>query len=287
MGVQNPSGRIGLFLVLTALFSSIFYGFIALTGHVGGGNGAYELGLMWSPALAAVVTCRLTGLSLTTLGWGWGAWRWQALALALPLGYAAVAYGGVWLAGLGGFPDPKFVVATRESLGWRGAPDWLVLAGYLLLTGTAGMVMSLAFALGEEIGWRGFLAPHLTETFGFRIGALLTGAIWAAWHLPLVFLADYHAGTPWWFGVGCFTVLMLGMSVVMAWLRLTSGSLWTAALLHASHNQFIQLFFTPATAAKGAITPYAVDEFGFALPLVVLALAAVVWRRGVPTKGLP
>ena len=279
--LQTPLGRIGVFISLTALFSSIFYAFIAVTGHVGGGNGDYELGLMWSPALAALVTCRLTGLSLASLGWGWGAWRWQWLAVALPLGYVAIAYGGIWLAGLGGFPDPKFVASTRESLGWTGAPAWLVLGGYLALSGTAGMVLSLAFALGEEIGWRGFLAPHMTRAFGFRIGALFTGLVWTAWHLPLVFLADYHSGSPWWFGVGCFAVLMLGMSIVMAWLRLTSGSLWTAALFHASHNQFIQVFFTPATQARGAITPYAVDEFGFALPLVVLVLASLFWMRGL------
>ena len=153
------------------------------------------------------------------------------------------------------------------------------------MSAAATATTSLAFALGEEIGWRGFLAPHMTRAFGFRPGALLTALVWTAWRLPLVFLADYHSGAPWWFGVGCFAVLMLGMSVVMAWLRLTSGSLWTAALFHASHNQFIQVFFTPATQARGAITPYAVDEFGFALPLVVLVLASLFWMRGLKSGG--
>jgi hypothetical protein len=59
---------------------------------------------------------------------------------------------------------------------------------------------------------------------------------------------------------------MLGMSVIMAWLRLSSGSLWTAAVFHASHNQFIQVFFTPATSMRGTKTSFAIDEFGFALP---------------------
>ncbi len=65
----------------------------------------------------------------------------------------------------------------------------------------------------------------------------------------------------------------------MTWLRLRSGSLWTAALMHASHNLFIQGFFTPMTAPSGAITPYAIDEFGFVLPLVVAAAAFWFWRR--------
>lgn len=272
------SRSIVLFLILTAALSSIFYAFIIATGHVGGGNGIYELGLMWSPAIAALLTCRLSGLSLQSLGWGWGAWRWQWLAFAIPLGYTAVAYAFVWLSGYGGFPDPKFVVSTRASLGWTSAPDWLVLGGYFLLIGSAGMALSMAFALGEEIGWRGFLAPRLTTRFGFKAGALLTGAIWTAWHLPLVFFADYNNTAPPWFAVTCFAALVLGMSVIMAWLRLSSGSLWTAAVFHASHNQFIQVFFTPATSMRGTKTSFAIDEFGFALPAVVLILAIVFWR---------
>jgi uncharacterized protein len=282
--MDRPLHRIALFLALTILISSIFYALIAFTGHVGGGNGTYELGLMWSPALAAIIASRLSGLSLQHLGWGWGAWRWQWIALGIPLAYTAIAYGFIWLAGLGGFPDPTFVVKTRESLGWTGAPGWLVVGGYFFLIASAGMVMSVAFALGEEIGWRGFLAPHMTKVFGFKIAAVLTGIIWTAWHMPLVFLADYNSAAPRWFGVSCFAVLMIGMSVIMSWLRLASGSLWTAALFHASHNQFIQVFFTPLTSARGRATAYAIDEFGFVLPIVVLIFAAFYWKRANKLK---
>src|ERR1700733_14323914 len=125
---MHQSRGIVTFLILTAACSSIFYALIIATGHVGGGNGTYELGLMWSPAIAALVTCRLRGLSIQSLGWGWGEWGWQCLAFVIPLGYTALAYSIVWLLGYGGFPDPKFVVSSRESLGWPGAPAWLVLS---------------------------------------------------------------------------------------------------------------------------------------------------------------
>jgi membrane protease YdiL (CAAX protease family) len=270
--------RIGLFLLLTLTLSSIFYAFIIATGHVGGGGGIYVIGLMWAPAIAALLTCRITGLSLQSLGWGWGAWKWQWLAYAVPLAYTAVAYAIIWLAGWGGFPDPKFISTMRTHLGWIGASDWVVLGGRFLLTASVGMVMSTATALGEEIGWRGFLAPHMTKVFGFRAGAIFTGIIWAAWHMPVLLFADYNAGTPWWVAMPCFTAMIIGDSVIMAWLRLRSGSLWAAAIFHASHNNFIQDFFTPATSAHGWITPYAIDEFGFAVPAVVLAFAIVFWQ---------
>ena len=50
-------------------------------------------------------------------GWGWGETRWNALAYVLPLGYAGVAYGLVWLSGLGGVDlaraGPPTVVVDR------------------------------------------------------------------------------------------------------------------------------------------------------------------------------
>jgi uncharacterized protein len=271
--------RIGLFLLLVLLSSAVFYGFIIATGHTGGGNGVYELGLMWSPALAAILTCKLTGLPLNTLGWKWGDGPWMWRAFLIPLLYTAVAYAAIWAVGFGGFPDAKFVTDTRTSLGWTNAPDALVMGGYFILIASAGMILSLAFALGEEIGWRGFLSPHLMQAFGFRAGAIVTGLIWAAWHLPLVLFADYNSTAPKWFAAICLIVLLVAMSVIMAWLRLRSGSLWTGALFHASHNQFIQLFFTPATHASSKFTPYVIDEFGAALPILVSIIALVIWIR--------
>ena len=72
--------------------------------------------------------------------------------------------------------------------------------------------------------------------------------------------------------------MVIGMSVIYTWFRLKTGSLWTATFLHASHNLFIQGIFTPLTGDTGP-TRYAVDEFGFVLPLVIGATAVWFWRR--------
>lgn len=60
--------------------------------------------------------------------------------------------------------------------------------------------------------------------------------------------------------------------------RLRSNSLWTATFLHASHNLFIQAIFTPLTADTGP-TKYAIDEFGFVLPIVIGLVALWCWRH--------
>ena len=73
--------------------------------------------------------------------------------------------------------------------------------------------------------------------------------------------------------------MVMASSFAFAWLRLRSGSLWPAAILHASHNLFIQAWLTPITGPHGRITPYAIDEFGFMLPLACIVVAVVFWRR--------
>jgi hypothetical protein len=61
-------------------------------------------------------------------------------------------------------------------------------------------------------------------------------------------------------------------------LRLKSGSVWAAALLHATHNVWVQQIFTPLTASTGK-TAYFIDEFGAALPIVMMIFAAYFWTR--------
>ena len=138
---------------------------------------------------------------------------------------------------------------------------------YVLLMGTYGLVGSTARALGEEIGWRGFLVPELSKTMRFTSAALISGIIWACWHYPILIWGDYNSGTPSWYGLTCFTVMVIAISFVFAWMRLKSGSLWTGAMLHASHNLFVQAIFTPLTRNTGK-TAWYIDEFGAVLPAV-------------------
>lgn len=278
---RAKSSGVGLYLLLTLSLSSVFYALLIGTGHLASAGGSYTFGLMWCPGLAAVLTCVLRGEPLARLGWRWGEWRWQWMSYLVPLAYAAVAYLIIWTTGLGGFGDAGFMEGLGKRLGWPEAAlsPWFNAGAYFVILASVGMLQSVSSGLGEEIGWRGFLAPALAGRMGFTRGALLTGAIWGAWHLPILLFADYNAGTPWWFAITCFFVLTMSGSVIMTWLRLRSGSLWTAALVHGSHNLFIQGFFTPMTAPRGAVTPWAIDEFGFVLPLVMAVFAVYFWRR--------
>jgi membrane protease YdiL (CAAX protease family) len=213
-------------LLLVFAFSSVFY-FLVLRGHsLGTGPGLYVFGIMWCPALAGITTLKLNGHDLTELGWKWPGKKYAIESWLIPLLYATIAFVIVWGARLGEFPNHEFMDALVQRMGLRASP-----MVYILLAGSFGLVQSLASALGEEIGWRGFLVPELFKNIGFTGGALISGVVWACWQYPLLIWSDYNSGTPTWYGLTCFTVMVLSVSFIFAWMRLKSGSLRTGAPL--------------------------------------------------------
>jgi len=268
--------RLAVFLLLTTAFSAVFYVLIGRAGSMATGGGLYVVGLMWCPGVAALLTQLLTRRTLRGLGWRWGRTRYQLLSLAVPAGVVAITYGLIWLTGLGTIPNPAFVETISSQLGFPVSTAGAV-AIYAAISGAFGFITTLPAALGEEIGWRGFLVPELSKVFGFSGTALVSGLIWAVWHYPVMIFADYGSGVPLWYGMICFTGMAVGLSAVMAWIRLRSGSVWTAAFAHAAHNILVQTIFTPLTADAGP-TAYWIDEFGAGLAIAYAVAGFVFWR---------
>ena len=274
---DTPQRATYLYLILTLAFSLVFWALIIWSGHLGSGNGLLVVGVMWCPALAALVTCRAVGRRFRSLAWRWPEGRYVVLAYLIPVGWAAIAYGAVWALRLGGW-NAEFVAQVAQRFGLRHMPAWGSLALYLALARSVGMIRSVSSALGEEIGWRGFLVPELAKQMSFTKLSLLSGIIWAAWHSPILLFADYNAGTNRWYALACFTVMVVSQCFVFAWLRLKSGSLWSAALLHASHNLFVQAIFDNLMRDTGR-TRWYTTEFGVVLALTSVAFAVYFWTR--------
>ena len=95
-----PQKKVGWFLFLTLVLSSISYIPIirAGTGNVQGG--LFVLTMMWSPAISAILTQLIATRSLRDLGWGLGSARWLAIAYILPIAYTLPVYAFTWLTGL-------------------------------------------------------------------------------------------------------------------------------------------------------------------------------------------
>ncbi|MBV9883283.1 MAG: CPBP family intramembrane metalloprotease [Sphingomonadaceae bacterium] len=265
---DTPRAKILLFLALTFAFSAFFYWRIGAAGSLGADSGLDLLCLMWCPGVAALATRLIAQGNLAGQGWWRGRRGSLAFSYVLPILYAAAVYLLVWASGLGGF-DPR---------GWGGASP----AAGLLQLATVGVLLSLVTATGEEIGWRGLLVPELAKLTGFWGVVLISGTIWACWHLPLILFGGYNSGTPLWFAIPCFFVMVVELGAMAAWLRLSSGSLWPAALFHATHNLFVQGVFDAATVDRGT-TRWLTGEFG--IGLVLTGAVACLWVAGRVRRG--
>ena len=194
--MSEPAGRvwkkIAVFYALTLAFSGVFEVFVLHAGRMDAGNLLYVTGSMWSPALAAFVTKRIFGERLGELPWKWGGARYAWLGYLIPLAYALPVYVLVWLTGLGGFAESEFVRHTAEQFGWANLSPGLTLTLFVLLTATLGLVGKTSRALGEEIGWRGFLVPELSKVVGFTGVGVISGLMWAVYHFPVLLFADYN-----------------------------------------------------------------------------------------------
>ena len=98
-----------------------------------------------------------------------------------------------------------------------------------------GAVFNALPALGEEIGWRGWLLPKLLP-LGILPALVVSGVIWALWHTPLILLGFNYPSVSGWLGLVCMTAMCISFGSVLAWIRLRSKSVWPAALGHGAFN---------------------------------------------------
>lgn len=275
-----------LFLLITFVLSGLFYTLIIYSGKTDGGRGLYATGLMWCPGLAALITLWLLKRPVSDLGWKWGKTKYQLWSYMIPVFYGLITYLIIWIFGWGGFYNKVFVSKLTESFGLGINSDGFTIVLYVILMSVFGIFRSIASALGEEIGWRGFLVPELYKNLGYTKTALITGLIWGTWHLPILIFADYNNSTPSWYALTNFMAGVIMTSFIYTWLRMKSGSLWTGVILHAAHNLFIQSILTPLTVSTGN-TAYYSDEFGIVLPVVAIFFAVYFWSRSKKLESVP
>ena len=269
--ISNSKKQIITYLILVALFSTIVYA-LFLNGVL---QSNFYLFIMWSPGFSAIITKLVFQKNLRNIGWGLGKTKYQIFSYFFPLFLGAVVYGIVWLIGLGGMSIEKFTTEVGQFFGMSETPSFII--SFLLLA-VVVFPNALVGAIGEEIGWRGLLVPELSKLTSFTKLSLFSGIIWAAWHVPGIIAMGYTSGISPWFTIPCFAVMVISASFVFAWIRLKSGSVWTAVILHATHNLFIQNFYDTLTIDTGS-TLYFTTEFGIGMALIYSVAAYYFWRR--------
>jgi membrane protease YdiL (CAAX protease family) len=254
--IRRPA-RLGLtiyFAVVLALSAPV-EGFLIANPHK---TGAIAL-LMFVPSVASVVARLVLREGFSDVSFRFGGLRGLGaigIALVFPVVVGIVAYGAAWATGLAGF-------SALPSAG-------------MVVPFAAGMGLGLVLAAGEEIGWRGYMLTRLIDS-GVPHPVLAGGLIWALWHVPLVLGGVYAAGPSPALSAVLIVVSITSFGYVIGRLRLESGSVWPAVVLHAAWNRIIQQLFDPATTGAGATLW--VGESGV-LTALTLVLAAVIFSRG-------
>lgn len=224
--------------------------------------------LMWTPALASLVARLVTRAGVRDVSFRIGGLRGLGrvgIAWAQPIAVGLAAYGACWAAGLATFVQPD---------GYFDAPAPVRFALRLLLIATLGTAISAITALGEEIGWRGFMLTRLFDA-GVPRPVLVSGVIWGLWHVPLIASGQYASSDLPALSIGIFLIDILAASYLAAWLRLTSGSLWPAAMFHAAWNAIIQGGFDEVTQGG----KHLIGESGIVVAIVDVAiLLLIAWR---------
>ncbi|MFH1347691.1 MAG: CPBP family intramembrane glutamic endopeptidase [Candidatus Margulisiibacteriota bacterium] len=258
--------KIITYVVLVFLLSSPGYYLIINSKAFGLSPFAVMFYLMWCPALSGIITSLVHEKSLKGIGWGPGKLKWLGLAYLLPIAYAGLAYGIVWLVGWGAI-NPAYQFNFYK----------------LVIYGT---LFNVAFAAGEEIGWRGFLVPQLYKHFNYTATCLITGIIWSVWHFPLIISGGYLAKMPVVTQLVLLVVTVTAMTFPISWFRLKAGTVWVAALMHGSHNLYIQRLFDPLTTETGPLSKYMIGESGIVLAVIFVLLAIIFWslRHQLPPK---
>jgi membrane protease YdiL (CAAX protease family) len=152
--------------------------------------------------------------------------------------------------------DPNFswLSEQMETTGVKlPVPLWVVVAAQVAIGLTVGPLFNTLFAVGEEIGWRGFLLPRLLQTgLGQWPALVLSGAIWGLWHAPVIARGHNYPEHPY-IGVLLMTIFCTLLGVIFGWLRLASDSVWVPALAHGSLNAIAGVPFLLLTRFDTAI----------------------------------
>jgi membrane protease YdiL (CAAX protease family) len=239
--VKPVSSGLRAFLLTTFGLSYAAQAAIALTGGLEGPWFARLAPLiMFTPAIGAAVALRIEQRRFVALLRGPGTPRVYIVAILLP---AITAFVTSLLihALLGGTPPP-LASAGAEIV----VPDarYLIrkpqnVAVFLLNFTATAAFFSLAaglLAVGEEIGWRGYLQPLLTHRIGAIPGIVLLGVLWGLWHAPMILQGYVFPGARVLGAFVLFPAVTVALSLFLGWLRQRSGSLWPAVLAHGSYN---------------------------------------------------
>ena len=200
---------------------------------------------MFGPAVAALIFQRRAERPVAELGLSLKPQPSWLVAWILPVVVAAAVFGlGLLLPGVRyDGTMAGFYATLRQSLPaervaeLQAAVAQVSVHPALLATAEAlvvGPTVNALVALGEELGWRGYLYEAL-KGVGFWRASALVGVMWGMWHAPIILLGYNYPQHPQ-LGVSFMILFCLLWAPLFAWVRQRAGSVGASAVLHGTLN---------------------------------------------------
>lgn len=121
-------------------------------------------------------------------------------------------------------------------------------------------------ALGEELGWSGYVIDPMQDRWGALRASIILGAIWAVYHY--VALTQAHHSVVW---IAWWSLYTVAARIMIVWLYNNSGkSVFIATLFHMTLNVVWQLF-----PVNGSFFDYRFTGITMA---VVALIIVVIWE---------
>jgi len=254
--MENDKKALKVYLIVTFAISAIIEGIWIYFGELAAQAGISTL-LMCIPLIGAIFVSGKFYKGQHALGFNRCKFVYIVPAVLIPLIYLVLSYGLFWL-----FAKGSYIGNLSELIGYaakysgKEIPDGIAIIISLVIT----FIVCVITALGEEVGWRGFMYPVMQRIWGWKKAIIVSGCIWAVWHLPLVISGLYLPDTVMVYRIPAFIIEVFALTVIITWIRMKSNSVWTAILFHAIHNYFDQVILQSLT--KNTNSAYFVGETG-------------------------
>jgi membrane protease YdiL (CAAX protease family) len=227
---------------------------------------------MWAPAFARLVSQRTVDRgfvsTLRLRHWGISGSRVVLRPLAIPLLVYGPAYAIAWSTGLAHWSPGEGRWTTGAQIAANLVVNLTILGVYGTFT-----------AMGEELGWRGYLQPRL-DAARVRSSLIVVWLIQLAYHAPLMLGTEYVNVGSFTTSVALFAIGDLAFTFLAARESYLARSLWPAVFFHSFHNTISQWLF-PKFFTVAADQIWIRGEDGL-LPMAgyaLLGLAAYITMR--------
>jgi membrane protease YdiL (CAAX protease family) len=132
------------------------------------------------------------------------------------------------------------------------------------------LLPSLAYGVGEEIGWRGFALPRLQARLDALPAGIVLGLIWVVWHAPFFLYRENMVDTTMGAKAAQGIVIIIG-GLFLAWLyNSTRGSILLCALFHFT-NSVVHIALPEVSESWDTNT-------GVLVTVLALLVTALWWR---------